>query len=157
MNDSRRCKAHSSRTGERCKKSAMLGQTTCRKHGGASPQSMKAARERLNDLVDPAISTLRTILRQGVKTGDYAAAVRASIAILDRCGFHPTKAVELFGKDGGPIEVDTTIKVEMLPIWLKQAIVVIGSGGSIDPEIERTLQAYFETRFFECEKLIGRT
>jgi hypothetical protein len=99
MEDSRRCKAHKSDgSGERCMKPAMLGQSVCRAHGGASPQAKKSARERLEALVDPAINTLRTVIRTGTKTGDTPSAVRASLGILDRTGFHPSQAVEL--KDG---------------------------------------------------------
>jgi hypothetical protein len=111
----------------------------------------RRAKERLAELIEPAL----TGLNKALESNDLSAIVKASQIVLDRTGFHPTRAVELFGKDGGPIEVDTTIKVEMLPIWLKQAIVVISSGVQIDPEIERTLQAYFEARFIECERLIG--
>ena len=63
--------------------------------------------------------------------------------------------VEHTGKDGGPIELQHTVSIDQFPTWLKQAIVVIGSGGQVDAEIEKTLQLYFETRFLECEKLIG--
>ena len=135
MNDSRRCTAHSSQTGERCKKSAMLGQTVCRVHGGSAPQSKKAARERLNDLVDPAISTLRTILKQGVKTGDYAAAVRASIAILDRCGFHPSQ----IDKDGDPNQGGDLIQVESLSLPCRRLIFAELRGFKLSAELEHKM------------------
>lgn len=46
MNEDRRCTAHSSRTGERCKKAALRGATVCRSHGGAAPQVREAAQHR---------------------------------------------------------------------------------------------------------------
>jgi hypothetical protein len=61
------------------------------------------------------------------------------------------------GKNGGPIEVQSTVTIEQFPVWLKQAIVVISSGVAIDGELEASLKAHFEEKFLECErlKLIG--
>jgi len=112
MEDSRRCKAHKSDgSGERCSKPAMLGQSVCRAHGGASPQAKKSARERLEALVDPAINTLRTVIKTGLKTGDTTSAVRASLGILDRTGFHPSQGIELNGKNGGSVQLNQTDNV----------------------------------------------
>lgn len=60
------------------------------------------------------------------------------------------------GKNGGPIEVQSTVTIEQFPIWLKQAIVVISSGIQIDPEVERVLMSHFEAKFLEAEKLVGK-
>lgn len=59
------------------------------------------------------------------------------------------------GKNGGPIEVQSTVTIEQFPVWLKQAIVVISSGVQIDPEVERVLMSHFEDKFLEAEKLVG--
>lgn len=59
------------------------------------------------------------------------------------------------GKNGGPIEVQSTVTIEQFPVWLKQAIVVISSGIQIDPEVEQVLMSHFETKFLEAEKLAG--
>lgn len=59
------------------------------------------------------------------------------------------------GKNGGPIEVQSTVTIEQFPIWLKQAIVVISSGIQIDPEVEQVLMSHFEAKFLEAEKLAG--
>jgi hypothetical protein len=140
MENSRRCKAHSSQTGQRCKKSAMLGQTVCRKHGGASPQAKKAARERLNDLVDPAIASLKKVLDRAIDSKDYAAIVRAAISILDRTGFHPSQSIELTGKDGGPIRTEHLLPVERLSLTCKLLIAAeLDEGFVISPELERQL------------------
>jgi hypothetical protein len=58
------------------------------------------------------------------------------------------------GKNGGPIEVQSTVTIEQFPVWLKQAIVVVSSGVMIDPEVERLLQSHFETKFLEAEKVV---
>lgn len=60
------------------------------------------------------------------------------------------------GKNGGPIEVQSTVTIEQFPVWLKQAIVVCSTGIEIDPEVERILQAHFEAKFLEAEKLVGK-
>lgn len=59
------------------------------------------------------------------------------------------------GKNGGPIEVQSTVTIEQFPVWLKQAIVVCSTGIEIDPEVERILQAHFEAKFLEAEKRVG--
>ncbi len=45
----RRCTAHSSRTGDQCKNSAIKGHNVCRYHGGAAPQTKQAAQTRLDN------------------------------------------------------------------------------------------------------------
>ena len=140
MNGSRRCTAHSSQTGERCKKSAMLGQTVCRKHGGASPQAKKAARERLNDLVDPAIASLKRVLERAIETEDYGAVVRAANSILDRTGYHPSRAIEMSGPDGGPIQNEDLLPVESLSFACRRLILAeVEEGFTLSPELERKL------------------
>lgn len=47
------CKAHSKRTGARCKRVAILGGYVCRMHGGGAPQVKRMAAERIADLIDP--------------------------------------------------------------------------------------------------------
>lgn len=59
------------------------------------------------------------------------------------------------GKNGGPIEVQSTVTIEQFPTWLKQAIVVVSSGVMIDPEVEQVLMQHFEAKFLEAEKLVG--
>jgi hypothetical protein len=139
MNDSRRCTAHSSQTGERCKKSAMLGQTVCGKHGGASPQAKKAARERLNDLVDPAISSLKKVLEKAIDSEDYGAVVRAANSILDRTGYHPSRAIEMSGPDGGPIQKEDLLPVESLSFACRRLILAELDGFRMSPELEEKL------------------
>lgn len=104
--ESIRCVAYvSDGSKRRCRKKRMLGQRICLAHGGGSPQARKSARERLHALVDPAINTLSEVIETGIEAGDMGNAVRASLGVLDRCGFHPTQAVEMTGANGGPIGV----------------------------------------------------
>lgn len=71
--------------GERCKNYAMRGTTVCRKHGGTAPQTQKRARERLLEMVDPAIVQLHRILEKDTTTD--ADKLRAITMVLDRTGY----------------------------------------------------------------------
>lgn len=68
------------RTGAQCKQPAIAGGNVCRYHGGAAPQVIKKARERLAALVDPAIARLATV----VNDEDSRVALAAAKDILDR-------------------------------------------------------------------------
>ncbi len=92
MDDARRCTAKSVRSGQRCKKAAILGGVVCQTHGGGAPQVKKAARERLNDLIDPAINELG---RRVEDQDNPALALRAAQGILDRAGYKSSEKVEL--------------------------------------------------------------
>lgn len=88
----RQCRAKSTTSGQRCKKSAMLGQTVCRAHGGASPQAKEAARLRLAGLVMPAITTLAREMTQAPASADRQ---RAANSILDRAGMSRAASPEV--------------------------------------------------------------
>lgn len=74
------------RSGDPCRSPAMTGQRRCRMHGGAAPQAKRKAALRLATLVDPAISTLASVMQS--KSAKDADRLRAAEAILDRAG-HP--------------------------------------------------------------------
>jgi hypothetical protein len=79
---------------------------------------MKSARERLAELVEPALEGLHKAL----KSNELPTIVRASQIVLDRCGFHPSQAIELTGKDGGPVEVGGAINLDVLSIEEKETL-----------------------------------
>jgi hypothetical protein len=63
----------------------------CRVHGGSTRHVREKARERLEELVIPAISTLRRLVASAETD---AVQLQAARDILDRCGFKPTDKVE---------------------------------------------------------------
>ncbi len=88
----RLCTAHTSKD-KPCRSPALIGATVCRMHGGSAPQvKAKAARIRLEELVDPVIVEWRAIL-QSPKT---PAAVKVLLGkhILDYAGYKPVVRVE---------------------------------------------------------------
>jgi len=86
------CKATSKQSKKRCRRKAITGGRVCVMHGGKAPQVKKAARERFNDLVDPAINRLEKVINDdAVPT---ASAVTAAKDILDRAGHKPVEQVE---------------------------------------------------------------
>ncbi len=85
----RQCKA-TNRAGQRCGKSAMVGGTTCRAHGGAAPQVRRKAALRLLELVDPAIAVLAREMVNADKSADRQ---RAANSVLDRAGVPRTATV----------------------------------------------------------------
>ena len=86
------CKAKSKQSKKRCRRKAITGGRVCVMHGGKAPQVKKAARERFNDLVDPAINRLEKVINDDdVPT---ASAVTAAKDILDRAGYKPVERIE---------------------------------------------------------------
>lgn len=72
--------------GERpCGNYAINGSTVCRFHGGATPQVKKKARERLMDMIDPAVTHLQKIIEKD--TTSDADRLRAIQMLLDRTGY----------------------------------------------------------------------
>ena len=106
MEETRRCNAHSSRSGERCKKSAILGGSVCRTHGGSAPQVKRKALERIKELQTPAVEVLAQAIdaeeqqldRKGQVIGlgpDHAVRLRAATAVLDRTGMGPHQGMDV--------------------------------------------------------------
>lgn len=85
------CKATAKRTGERCQRPAIIGARVCHVHGGRSPNVQKSARERLAELVNPALDGLRAAL----DSGDTRSVVQAARAILDRAGYPAASRLEI--------------------------------------------------------------
>jgi hypothetical protein len=68
-----------------------------------------------------------------LKSGEIPSIVKAAQIVLDRTGFHPTQAMELYGKDGGPIETENSkpIPLEALSLHAKKLILFELSGGQL--------------------------
>ena len=88
----------------------MRGQRTCRAHGGASPQALRCARERLLALTYPAIAALDAAVRQ---REDLAVATKAATSILDRTGLGPSRAIALAMSEPSRIELHVVDAAEL--------------------------------------------
>jgi hypothetical protein len=94
-----RCTA-TNRQGKRCGKPPILGGTVCRMHGGAAPQVMLAADERLKALEIPALIRLAELIAQKEYPSVAIAAVKDA---LDRNRGKAAEQVKVTGEDGGPV------------------------------------------------------
>jgi hypothetical protein len=114
-----RCTAHLSDGSRQCERWAIDGGVVCATHGGQAPQVKKSARERLAELVEPALEGLHTAL----KSGEIPSIVKAAQIVLDRTGFHPSKAIELTGEFVGPVEVVPAERLALLSVEEKVVLV----------------------------------
>jgi len=131
-----RCTARISNGSRQCERWAINGSNVCATHGGRAPQVKRSAKERLAELIEPALEGLHRAL----KSGEIPSIVKAAQVVLDRTGFHPTKALEMSGKDGGPIETqDTMIDVDSLSLPLKLLLLYESEGNRLTPDQEKTL------------------
>lgn len=121
VNDERRCRGTARRTGERCKKAAIKGHHYCPSHGGSLPTVRRSAKERLLELVDPALAALHKVLSN--ENAEDSVKVRAALGILDRTGHGPGQTVtvqtskwdELIDELGGQIEIDRSLPASTTP------------------------------------------
>lgn len=75
-------------------------------HGGAAPQVKRAARERIAEMVDPALGVLYKAMKMHTKGSPQPLAVVAARDILDRAGYKTTDKLVLSGiGPGGSIGV----------------------------------------------------
>src|SRR4029450_6717691 len=93
--DRRRCTAHSSQTGKRCKNASIPGGRICRYHGGAAPHVQKKAVERLRAFEHPALDVFEEVLKKAKQPAYRALAVRVAESVLDRTGHKQPKKLEL--------------------------------------------------------------
>jgi hypothetical protein len=70
-------------------------------------------------LVEPALKGLHTAL----KSGEIPSIVKAAQIVLDRTGFHPSKAIELTGEFVGPVEVVPAERLALLSVEEKVMLV----------------------------------
>jgi hypothetical protein len=92
VNESRRCTAHSSRTGQPCKRAAVIGGAVCSKHGGSAPQVKARAAERI--LMSADLGARRLIQFMNDRKVPYAVRLRAAESLLDRAGLGATQMVK---------------------------------------------------------------
>lgn len=71
MDEARRCKAKSKRSGSRCKKAALKGGKVCRTHGGVAPQTKAAAKRRQEEEAALAVAS-RMVARAGISSDPIA-------------------------------------------------------------------------------------
>lgn len=85
------CTATSKAKGKQCGRTAIQGGNVCRYHGGAAPQVIAAAHERIKALVDPAIEQMAKLLEHA-----ESEQVRAKMIaeILDRAGLSAKQVIE---------------------------------------------------------------
>ncbi|MCP3422976.1 hypothetical protein [Nocardioides pinisoli] len=84
---------HGPNAGKPCGANPRAGALVCIKHGGNHPGQKKAAKERLLELVDPALAALHKVLTDP-NTDDHNK-VRAAQLVLDRTGFKPGMVIEV--------------------------------------------------------------
>lgn len=123
----RQCKAKAKSTGRRCKSPPIHGAVVCRKHGGSAPQVKKKARERFNDLVDPAINILAKAMVEAEGRDDPVTthAMAAAKDILDRAGHKPGLELNL----GGSLNVQDPGREELTDADLKRLLVILRKTG----------------------------
>jgi hypothetical protein len=91
----RRCRAKSSRTGQPCRRWAILGGNVCPTHGGSIHRVKLSAQQRLAEMVDPALTSLADLV---IRADNDAIKLAAIKDVLDRAGFKPRERVETSGK-----------------------------------------------------------
>ncbi|GAA1543307.1 hypothetical protein [Nocardioides humi] len=90
------CNAHTKHgpnAGKPCGMKPRIGSLVCVKHGGNHPDHKRKAKERLLELVDPALAALHKVLTD--KNADDSTKVRAALGILDRTGHGPGAKLEV--------------------------------------------------------------
>lgn len=60
-----------------------------------------------------------------------------------------TDRLEVSGPDGGPIEVNSNVSVDSLPLVVRQLLVLVSNGKELDSELQSTLQAKLGPMFAE--------
>lgn len=84
----RRCTAMKSDGSERCRHYALRGSNVCKYHGGAAPQVLRAAGERMmSDLYGPMLAGLRRLL----DSGDLDAIAKACAILARQYGMDADK------------------------------------------------------------------
>jgi hypothetical protein len=119
--DPRRCTAHSSQTGKRCKNASIPGGRVCRCHGGAAPHVQKKAVERLRAGEHPALDVFQRVLEgDQAHPEPRALAIRVAESVLDRTGHKQPKKLELESNQTIDVRTLSTGLLRQLAAEIKQ-------------------------------------
>ena len=100
-----KCTAHlRDGSGKPCRKNAKKGMNVCASHGGAAPQTIKAAQLRLLMAAD-SIAGILVEIAQDSKMPP-ATRVAAARDILDRAGLKPVEQVEVTTVDSDVVDLE---------------------------------------------------
>jgi hypothetical protein len=102
-----RCTARAKGTGNQCRRAPIIGGTVCVKHGGGAPQVQKAARQRILDAAQDAVSTL--IRATTDETVPWPVRLAAARDLLDRAGEGAKQQVEVTTHDGDLADLDAAL------------------------------------------------
>lgn len=114
----------------------MMGQKVCYKHGGKAPQAIAAARLRLLQLANPAISTIHA----KTKSKDENVALKAATAIVDRAGIGPKGSLELEG--GLSVEVNDRLSGKDLPLPVRRLLLALAEGWKMPDKFGRIIEKW---------------
>ncbi len=118
--------------GTPCTRHAINGGRVCYVHGGAAPQVKKAARDRILEMVDPALAVLSRAMTLKPKESPSAIALAAARDILDRAGHKAIDKLQLSG------EVTTVTAADMLKAELDDLHKRLADGANSKPAGQRT-------------------
>src|SRR4029450_2846857 len=118
--DRRRCTAHSSQTGKRCKNASIPGGRIGRYHGGAAPHVQKKAVERLRAFEHPALDVFEEVLKKAKQPAYRALAVRVAESVLDRTGHKQPKKLELESRQTLDVSILSTSTLRQIAAELQQ-------------------------------------
>lgn len=114
------------------------------------------------DHIAPAISSIEVVKRRSATENSDIETYIHKIRLWDKpkalgmLGKHLgilRDVIEHTGPGGGPIQVQHTIDVASLPLWLKMAVIVAISGRNIGPEIEKIVLEKVEPLFLEIDPI----
>lgn len=97
-----RCEGHY-KTGERCRREALVGANVCRQHGGAAPQVQAIAAARIGNAADEMVKRLHAMLDDvNVEARDK---IKIAQDMLDRAGLNATGKLLIGVGEIDPVEV----------------------------------------------------
>jgi hypothetical protein len=117
------CTARSKTTGQTCRRYAILGGNVCYYHGGNAPQVIKAAKERIREMLLPSLDRLETLVDQREFPSTAMSAVRLVVELNDMLP-------ELKTRHSGRVTVSDDLPTE-LPALVAFIESVMGGGQKV--------------------------